>query len=136
MAAHTLTITQCYHCGTESQDPVYVFDNKSFCCAGCQSVYQVLSTNSLCDYYRYNDAPGQTQQIQQQQFAYLDEENITADLIDFKNETITVITFYIPSIHCSSCIWLLEHLHKINHGVVHSRIDFLKKQVSITFKHQ
>lgn len=136
MATHTLTTTQCYHCGTETQSATYVFDNKQFCCAGCQSVYQVLSSNSLCDYYRYNDTPGQTQQIQQQQFAYLEEENITADLIDFKNENITVITFYIPSIHCSSCIWLLEHLHKINAGVIHSRIDFLKKQVSITFKHQ
>jgi P-type Cu+ transporter len=135
MAVNTLIETQCYHCGTETQNSAYIFDNKSFCCVGCQSVYQVLSSNSLCDYYRYNDTPGQTQKIQQQQYAYLDEENIASDLIDFKNETITVITFYIPSIHCSSCIWLLEHLHKLNPGVVHSRIDFLKKQVSITFKH-
>jgi Cu+-exporting ATPase len=114
----------------------FIFDKKEFCCIGCQSVYQVLSNNSLCDYYRYNDTPGQAQVNKDQQFAYLDEASIIADLIDFQNETITVITFYIPAIHCSSCIWLLEHLYKLNAGVVHSRIDFLKKQVVITFKHQ
>lgn len=136
MGAKTITNLQCYHCGTESPNQAYVFDDKHFCCAGCQSVYQVLSSNSLCDYYKYNDTPGQAQSIKDQQFAYLDEDSIIADLIDFKNETITVITFYIPAIHCSSCIWLLEHLHKLNPGVVHSRIDFLKKQVAVTFKHQ
>ena len=135
MAESTLTKTQCYHCGTEVKNTTYILDNKSFCCAGCQSVYQVLSLNSLCDYYRYNDTPGQAQKAQNQQFAYLDEDKITADLVDYRDENTTVITFYIPSIHCSSCIWLLEHLHKINSGVVHSRIDFLKKQVSITFRH-
>ncbi|HEY0055793.1 MAG TPA: heavy metal translocating P-type ATPase metal-binding domain-containing protein [Pedobacter sp.] len=134
-ATHTLTQEQCYHCGTEISQAAYRFDDKRFCCIGCQSVYQVLSSNSLCDYYRYNDTPGQTQKSIDQQYAYLDEDSITRDLVDFRNETLTVITFYIPSIHCSSCIWLLEHLHKLNSGVVHSRIDFLKKQVSVTFKH-
>ncbi len=134
-ATHTLTEEQCYHCGTEIAQAAYRFDDKQFCCIGCQSVYQVLSSNSLCDYYRYNDTPGQTQKSKDQQYAYLDEDSISADLVDFKNETLTVITFYVPLIHCSSCIWLLEHLHKLNSGVVHSRIDFLKKQVSVTFKH-
>jgi Cu+-exporting ATPase len=134
-ASNTLTDEQCYHCGTEIAHAAYRFDDKQFCCVGCQSVYQVLSSNSLCDYYRYNDTPGQKQKLKDKQYAYLDEDTITADLVDFKNETLTVITFYIPSIHCSSCIWLLEHLHKLNPGVVHSRIDFLKKQVSVTFKH-
>lgn len=134
MTGKTLTETQCYHCGTETPNQAYVFNNKAFCCLGCQGVYQVLSSNSLCDYYRYNDTPGQAQINHDQQFAYLEEESIIAGLVDFKNETVTVITFYIPAIHCSSCIWLLEHLHKLNSGIIHSRIDFLKKQVVITFK--
>ena len=136
MATGTLTEKQCFHCGTRMESFVYKFDDKEFCCIGCQSVYQVLASSSLCDYYKYNDTPGQAQKYKDQQFSYLDEETIAAGLVDFKNENITVITFYIPSIHCSSCVWLLEHLHKMNAAIVHSRIDFLKKQVSITFKHQ
>ncbi|HEY1025486.1 MAG TPA: heavy metal translocating P-type ATPase metal-binding domain-containing protein [Sphingobacteriaceae bacterium] len=134
--SETVIATACYHCGTAVDEPVYVLDDKQFCCIGCQSVFQVLSANNLCSYYKYNDTPGQTQKLGDQHFEYLDEQEIIKQLVDYTDESLTVITFYIPAIHCSSCIWLLEHLHKINPAVIHSRIDFLKKQVSITFKHQ
>lgn len=136
MATFTLTDTQCYHCGTETPKAAYQYDGKKFCCIGCQSVYQVLSSNNLCSYYTYNDTPGQTQAQSLQHYEYLDEPGIAAKLVDYIDENITVVSFYVPAIHCSSCIWLLEHLHKLDKGVVHSRIDFLKKQVSITFKHK
>lgn len=35
--------------------------------------------------------------------------------------------------HCSSCIWLLEHFQKIDSGVLISRIDFLKKELHLVF---
>ena len=128
--------TLCYHCGNNTKETLYTLDEKQFCCIGCKSVYQILSSNNLCDYYAYNDSPGQKQKYGLQQFAYLDEESIAKDLVDYMDENIIKVTFYIPSIHCSSCIWLLEHLYKLDSGVVHSRIDFLKKQVSVTFKRQ
>lgn len=136
MSAQTLTDNQCYHCGTEVTKAVYRFDNKSFCCIGCKSVYQVLSSNNLCSYYTYNDSPGQAQTQGLQHYEYLDEPAISSKLVDYTDEKITAVTFYIPAIHCSSCIWLLEHLHKLNAAILYSRIDFIKKQLSITFKHQ
>ena len=136
MATDTLTDNQCYHCGNEASNSGYEFDEKSFCCIGCQSVYQVLNSNNLCSYYSYNNNPGQTQKTSSNHFDYLDEASIITKLIDYTDENITTVTFYIPAIHCSSCIWLLEHLHKLNAAVINSRIDFLKRQVSITFKHK
>jgi Cu+-exporting ATPase len=135
MPIQTLTETKCYHCGTPAIS-VYELDEKSFCCIGCKSVYQVLSSNNLCSYYVYNDSPGQKQIPVSSHHDYLDEPGIVSKLIDYTDEKITTVTFYIPTIHCSSCIWLLEHLYKLNAGVVYSRIDFLKKQVAITFSHQ
>jgi|GEM_PF-4874042 len=37
-------------------------------------------------------------------------------------------------IHCSSCIWLLEHLPRLNAGIVSSRVDFPNRTVSVRFK--
>jgi len=37
--------------------------------------------------------------------------------------------------HCSSCIWLLENLFKLNKSVTHSQVDFLKKELNVTFNH-
>ena len=135
MATGTLTDTQCYHCGTSVVEQGYQLEEKSFCCAGCRSVYQVLSSNNLCSYYVYNDAPGQTQAQAMQHSEYLDDPGIVAKLIDYTNGQFTTVTFYVPAIHCSSCIWLLEHLHKLNSAVIYSRIDFIRKQVSVAFRH-
>lgn len=126
----------CYHCGNDCSDQEYHYDEKDFCCIGCQSVYTILSENQLCNYYSYNNTPGTTQDVISSHYGYLDEPKIIASLLDYSDENISIITLYIPSIHCSSCLWLLEHLYKINSSIVNSRIDFLKKQVVISFKHK
>lgn len=135
MEINTTIDTACSHCGTEIIQPDFVLGEKQFCCAGCKSVYQILSANNLCNYYAYNDTPGQSQKKNIGHFEYLDADAVISQLIDFKNENLLTVSFYIPSIHCSSCLWLLENLYKLNPAVVSSRIDFLKKQVAITLKH-
>lgn len=128
--------TRCFHCGDAVLHAGYEADGHEFCCVGCQSVYRILSGNNMQQYYRYNAHPGKKKAEYGNRYEYLDEPVIADKLVDFKNEEITVITFYVPAIHCSSCIWLLEHLYKLNPAVVRSQSDFMKKQVNITFKHQ
>jgi len=136
MENQTLTAEKCYHCGTDVKGYGYAIENKKFCCIGCKSVYQVLSSTDMCSYYVYNETPGQKQVPSHKHLEYLDEPSISSKLVDYTDENVSSITLYIPAIHCSSCIWLLEHLHKLNPGVVYSRVDFLKKQASISFRHQ
>lgn len=125
----------CYHCGDELNLSKITYDEKEFCCIGCRNVYQFLSENNMCNYYAYNDNPG-SRIAGLGHFEYLDEPAIARQLIDYTDKENTIVTFYIPAIHCSSCIWLLEHLYKVNQAIFNSRIDFLKKQVTISFKHQ
>lgn len=128
--------TSCYHCGDKVEDAAYVLDEHKFCCLGCQTVYQVLNENNLASYYRYNTHPGKSQKSQKEDLSYLDEPNIVAKLVDYQDSDIAIITFYVPAIHCSSCIWLLEHLYKLTPAVKSSKVDFMKKQASITFNKQ
>lgn len=130
-----VTAESCYHCGDDLPNMQYHLDDKAFCCAGCKGVYQILAENNLCNYYAYNESPGQRFQSESS-LEYLDEATIVNQLIDYRGKDITIVTFYIPAIHCSSCIWLLEHLYKINPAIFSSRIDFIKKQVTISFKHE
>jgi Cu+-exporting ATPase len=135
LQAAPITKTACYHCGNECVSTAYVIDDKRFCCQGCESVYKILSANRLCSYYNYNEHPGANRAVTDQRFDYLSEPSIVSELIDYTDERITTITFYIPHIHCSSCLWLLEQLNKINPAIHHCRVDFLKKQLSIRFDH-
>lgn len=132
------TSTQnCFHCGESCKDEILHFDDKDFCCTGCKLVYEVLSENDLCNYYDIAEKPGSSQKNtskRDNRFDYLNDEDIIRRLVDFQNEEETHITFNIPLIHCASCIWLLENLHKLNEGVVSGRVDFIKKKVQVKFK--
>ncbi|MHA4895615.1 heavy metal translocating P-type ATPase [Pedobacter sp. PWIIR3] len=126
----------CFHCGEDIVSALFQADQKAFCCVGCQTVYTILSKHNLSSYYVYNDVPGRTQKGVKQNLDYLDVQEIAAQLVDYQDDQITIITLFIPAIHCSSCIWLLENLHELQPAVLKSRVDFLKRQVNITFKNE
>ena len=124
----------CFHCGDDIIAQQYIQNNKRFCCSGCKTIYEILTAHNLSNYYVYNKIPGKTQSKATSNFDYLEVPQVVSKLVDFEDEIKTIVTLYIPAIHCSSCIWLLEHLHLLQSGILQSRVDFLKKQVSITFK--
>lgn len=125
----------CYHCGDECRETTLAFEGKTFCCDGCKLVYKILQENNLCSYYQFNDKPGVSpKQTREERFAYLDDAQVRQRLIQFSDQSQTMVTFYIPQMHCSSCIWLLEHLYRINPAVIRSRVNFLKREVSISFR--
>jgi Cu+-exporting ATPase len=129
----TLVKTSCYHCGDECLTTAYQTDHKQFCCQGCQNVYSILSGAGLCNYYSYNDHPGATRARTDKRFDYLSDPVIQAELLDYSDGRLSIITFYIPQIHCSSCLWLLEQLNRFNPAIHFSRVDFLKKQLLVRF---
>ena len=129
---------QCYHCGEDCLNDTIHFDEKAFCCQGCKTVYEILNVNDLCQYYDLEKNPGiqLSSPARQEKFAYLDNQDISHKLYDFEDGSLRKITFYVPAIHCSSCIWLLENLYKLRKGILHSSVNFLKKQLSITFEEE
>ena len=66
-------------------------------------------------------------------YAFLDNDEVKQKLISFTEGSISKVRFYVPVIHCASCIWLLEHLHKLHPGIRHSFVNFTKKEVDVTF---
>jgi Cu+-exporting ATPase len=128
----------CYHCGTPCASTRISIEDKVFCCEGCQLVYSVLQENDLCDYYKLEHHPGlsQIKPLRSDKYAYLDQEDIAQRLYRFTDGNHTVVTLYIPGVHCSSCMWLLEHLHRLDPGITESRLNFSTREVTIHFKRQ
>ena len=129
---------ECYHCGLEMSEAETVwFDDKPFCCNGCKTVYEILNQNQLEQYYKMNDMPGiKSDNIDEnikQKYAYLDDPEIEKKLLEFNDGDTKIVNFYIPNIHCSACIWVLEHLDKLNPNIAHSEVNFPTKNVRITY---
>ena len=124
----------CFHCGNEiiKKDEI-IFDTKSFCCNGCKTVYEIFSQNDMSCYYDFQAAPGATPQDIQGKYDFLANEDIVEKLLEFKEATTYIVSLYIPHIHCSSCIWILENLQRLQPGIGASQVNFPEKKVRITF---
>ena len=124
----------CFHCGLdiEKADEIH-FDTKIFCCNGCKTVYEIFSANDLSCYYDFEQSPGATPLDIAGKYDFLDNPTIVAKLLDFQEENTEIISLSIPHIHCSSCIWILENLQRLQPGINTSQVNFPEKKVRINY---
>lgn len=125
--------TQCYHCGNDCDTTTIESKGKFFCCNGCKTVFEIFSENDLTCYYDLQNNPGAIPKEVQGKYDFLENKEITEKLLEFNSETVQVVTLFIPHIHCSSCIWMLENLEKLQKNVSSSQVNFPKKTVRITY---
>lgn len=126
----------CFHCGTElTMRPIHK-DAHAFCCEGCVMVYGILKDKDLCRYYDFNQNPAvhSVKPVFKEKFAFLDHPEIREKLIRFSDGEVSLVHLILPAIHCSSCIWLLEHLYRLHPGIVRSVVHFQAREIQIWFK--
>lgn len=127
--------TTCYHCGENTNGANFRIEEKEFCCKGCQTVYEIINKSDLCSYYNLEHSPGinQKNEIRKGKFDFLDDTKIIDKLVHFKDEHHYHVIFNLPQMHCASCIWILEHLNKIDKGIIKSQVNFIKKEVTVVY---
>ena len=125
----------CIHCGADCGKSPVIWNDMKFCCNGCLTVYQMLNENKLFKYYQLEESPGIRVETTEfgNKYAFLDNAEVKEKLISFSEGGISKVRFFIPVIHCASCIWLLENLSKLNPGIRYSFVNFTKKEVDVTF---
>lgn len=135
MNTDILIENSCYHCGEPCYDDVAYLEDKPFCCSGCKMVYEILDENELNTYYCLEEQPGISfkNHRNSNRFDYLEDPSVVERLIDFKNRGYISVSLYIPNIHCTSCVWLLENLYKLDEGIKKSSVNFLKRELTVSF---
>ncbi len=124
----------CSHCGESCGEDLLRQKDLCFCCAGCQTVYEILQQHQLGRYYALDDRPGISRKgVPLRQYDYLNEPSIKSQLLDFSDGQQARITFLLPQIHCASCLWLLEQLYRFDKGIHQSKVNFRKKEIHIHF---
>ncbi|QXP59287.1 heavy metal translocating P-type ATPase [Olleya sp. HaHaR_3_96] len=128
-----MEIKVCYHCGDNCTDTTILLEDKPFCCQGCKTVYEILSESDLTCYYDMQSAPGAIPKEIEGKYDFLSQDKIIEKLVAFDDGKTQIVTLYIPHIHCSSCIWILENLNKLNPAVTLSQVNFGKKTVRVSY---
>ncbi len=126
----------CYHCGSElSLDLVQ--DNHHFCCNGCLTVYQLLQSGNLGNFYTFERAAGRKpKETELHKYLFLDQEEIRKKYISYEDGKTVRVKLYLPDIHCSSCIYLLENIHKLDPAIREVTVNFTLKEAMFSYDPQ
>ncbi len=118
----------CHHCGDPCEDDSIVSHEHTFCCYGCKAVNELLTNSTFGEHYketsRTNTSVAATKAAQK--YDFLNHPDIQRELLRFHDERLSVVRFFLPGIHCSSCIYLLEHLPKLNAHNLRAEVNFVK----------
>lgn len=138
MQVQELTAVSCYHCGDPCAEEHRARDGHDFCCQGCEVVYDLLQESGLCDYYSLGEGPGVKlrSDVDEPRTGLFDVTEVRAQLVEFSESGITRVRLNIPQMHCSSCIWLLENLSRLERSILRSRVSFATKELTITFREE
>ncbi len=120
---------ECTHCGQSCIDETIVDGDDFFCCSGCFSVHRLLEEHETHKREENYNIEGPVLE----DYAYLEEEDVIEALTSHREGRWAVVDFYIPNIHCSSCIYLLENIMRLHSGITSCRVDFLEKQATFTY---
>lgn len=127
--------TSCFHCGDEIIGKAIQHDNHLFCCNGCKGVYQLLSENELGTFYEMEQGAGlRPRSNLNDKYNYLDVATIRAKFIEFEEGDLARVNLHLPAIHCSSCIYLLENISKIDSNIINCEVNFTKREASLIFR--
>lgn len=126
--------TQCYHCGDDIIGKGFFIEEKKFCCNGCKTVYQLLHDNNMEAFYTLDQKPGvKPSNASVNKYSFLEVEAIESKFVDFKEGNIYRVNLFLPQIHCSSCIYLLENISKIEPAILTCQVNFTKREAVITY---
>ena len=120
---------RCHHC----RAPLASKDIK-FCCKGCEFVNSSIHALGLSAFYslRAEQSESLGTKVQpSRSYSYLSDPEIRAQIADDLPDGTTRIRFYLPTIHCAACVWILEKLPHVIAGVRESRVSFSAGQIEI-----
>lgn len=124
----------CTHCGLRV--PVGLVQpgtGPQFCCAGCQTAHEVITSGGLDRYYALRRAsPVPRKRIDTagtrpsgRDFAEFDDPTMLARISrpGCVGAELRCVEFVLEGVHCAACVWLLERLPRLAEGVEQARLN-------------
>ncbi|HQR05541.1 MAG TPA: heavy metal translocating P-type ATPase [Gemmatales bacterium] len=125
----------CTHCQLPVPSGLLVQGvSEQFCCTGCQTVSRLLHAEGLEAFYAICDQvaskPLQARSINDD-FTEFDDAGFHASYVRDLGQNIKEVKIILEGIHCAACVWLIEKLPVLCHGVLDARVQLMGQQATI-----
>ncbi len=125
----------CFHCGLPSKSNYQAVINdkeEQFCCFGCISACKLIYSSGAESYYKnrinFSEIPVQAKNID---LPY-ESKSFYQDYVKEELDNLS-IKFYVESIHCPSCIWVIEKVLEKEFDIKSVNINYTAKTVKISW---
>ena len=116
---------KCLHCEKELE-----YNQKDFCCNGCECAYKIIQENDCKNYYLSRTTNPAELSLKPD----LTNELDISELISINPNGEFQIDLMIQGLHCGACIWLIETLLKKQQNVIDGRINLTQKTLRIKWR--
>ncbi len=131
MTANPKPTLRCTHCHQSILNEIEIIkdDKLIFCCHGCETVYHILNSNNLNQFYDIRNSELRVSpRVNQSErdFSSLDSIYQKAQA-----QNKCHIELKVEGIHCMACLWLLEKSPEIIDGLDLARINLEKETIHL-----
>ncbi|MEO1480691.1 MAG: heavy metal translocating P-type ATPase [Myxococcota bacterium] len=124
------TATCCSHCGLPVP-PAQRRDAEAlqFCCSGCETVYELLHSNGLEQFYTLrgiDSSEGKPARVSGRKYREFDDPTFSERYVTTLPTGRQRIELYLEGVHCAGCVWLVERLPALLPGVTSARLNMAK----------
>lgn len=132
----------CLHCGDVCFSSYFLDSDKSFekpfCCLGCKTVYQVINSTGLNEFYQIKNNGSsirkqQNAKITNSSFEYLNSKDYLEKYI-VKNDEAIELDFYLEGVHCLACLWLIEKVPYFVDDAISVKLNLETSVASVVMK--
>jgi Cu2+-exporting ATPase len=84
----------------------------------------MMGLNAFYSLAPLDQLPAAIESLPERDYSYLDSDETQQKSVTELNERTRRIRFYLPSIHCTACVWMLEQLPLVVEGIKRTRVNF------------
>jgi Cu+-exporting ATPase len=121
----------CFHCGEACDKELIVQAGKNYCCNGCHQARMLIDNSILCAPDDENFDP---EINSKRSWEELDIPTIAKRFIIYEDADVKHVRFTLSNIHCASCVYVLEHLHKLEPGILKTEVHFAEKTIRMVIR--
>ncbi len=122
----------CAHCTLPVPPSLLVSDEpRQFCCAGCRTAFTLLHDHGLGQFYTFVDRREAPVQRTGRSYEEFDHAAFAALHVRPTTDGLSRIELYLEGIHCASCVWLVERVPLLVHGVARAELDIRRSRAII-----
>lgn len=116
--------TACAHCGLPvPQGFIEPGATEQFCCAGCRTVFHILTENGLEHYYAFPERRTTPVQRTGRTYEEFDHPAFHSLYVREARDGLSRVELYLEGVHCASCVWLVERVPLVVPGVVRAELN-------------